>query len=211
MLLLVTAVDAEASVLEGIPDTVVVVGGIGRTNAASAVTEHILRSGVNAIHGVVSVGVGGVLSDSILKIGDVVWGEQSVYVEEGMDTQEGFVDIDGMGLTLGATRGNVMLPDEHLANACKALLPGVCIATVATCSGTDESAALVHARTGADVEAMEGAAVLHAAARLGVGAIEVRALSNTTGERASQRWELNAALTALGNTMPSLCKAMLAR
>ena len=211
VLLLVTAVDAEAIVLDGIEGTRVVVAGIGRTNAAAAVTEHILRAGgADAIRGVVNVGVGGQLPGSSLHIGDVVWGQQSIYVEEGIDTPQGFVDIEGMGLTLGAAGGNVLLPDQGLAEACGSLLPGVGIATVATCSGTDEAASCVRKRTGAAVEAMEGAAVLHAAARLGVGAIEVRAISNTTGDRASQQWDLDAALAAIGTTMPALCKAMLA-
>jgi nucleoside phosphorylase len=45
---------------------------------------------------------------------------------------------------------------------------------------------------------MEGAAVVHAARRQRVPAIELRVISNTTGDREGQRWDLSAALTALG-------------
>ena len=73
------------------------------------------------------------------------------------------------------------------------------IATVATCSGTDAAAAEVARRTGAVAEAMEGAAVVHAARRLRTRAIELRVISNTTGDRPAQRWDLTGALSALGD------------
>ena len=69
---------------------------------------------------------------------------------------------------------------------------------MATCSGTDAAARSVAERTRAVAEAMEGAAVVHAARRLRVPAIELRAISNTTGERDGQQWDLPAALDALG-------------
>jgi futalosine hydrolase len=69
---------------------------------------------------------------------------------------------------------------------------------VATCSGTDAAAHAVRTRTGAMAEAMEGAAVVHAARRAGVPAIEIRSISNTTGDRAKQQWNIAAAFAALG-------------
>jgi nucleoside phosphorylase len=48
---------------------------------------------------------------------------------------------------------------------------------------------------------MEGAAVVHAARRQKVAAIEIRAISNTTGDRASQQWDLQAGFEALGKSM----------
>ena len=73
--------------------------------------------------------------------------------------------------------------------------------TVATCSGSDAAAAEVARRTGAIAEAMEGAAVVHAARRLATPAIELRAISNTTGDRAAQVWDLPSALQSLGRAM----------
>ena len=57
------------------------------------------------------------------------------------------------------------------------------------------------ARTKAVAEAMEGAAVVHAARRLGVPAIELRVISNTTGDRDNQKWDLAGALAALGRSL----------
>jgi futalosine hydrolase len=45
---------------------------------------------------------------------------------------------------------------------------------------------------------MEGAAVVHAARRVGVPAIEIRSISNTTGDRPKQQWNIAAAFAALG-------------
>ena len=54
-------------------------------------------------------------------------------------------------------------------------------ATGAQCSGTEAAAREIVRRTGAVAEAMEGAAVVHAARRLGTAGIELRVISNTTG------------------------------
>jgi futalosine hydrolase len=48
---------------------------------------------------------------------------------------------------------------------------------------------------------MEGAAVVHAARRLKVPAIEIRTISNTTGDRTTQQWDISGALAALGEAM----------
>ena len=45
---------------------------------------------------------------------------------------------------------------------------------------------------------MEGAAVAHTAQRLGIKAIEIRVISNTTGTRETQKWDINLALSNLG-------------
>lgn len=71
------------------------------------------------------------------------------------------------------------------------------IATVSSCSGTSTRASLIAASTGAWAEAMEGAAVALVAARLGVHYAEVRVISNTTGDREGQRWDLATALARL--------------
>jgi futalosine hydrolase len=86
-----------------------------------------------------------------------------------------------------------------LAGALAGSRTGV-IATVSTCSGTDARAAAIAQRTGAIAEAMEGAAVALAALRIGgpgFPVLEVRAISNTTGDRPRQRWDLEAGFAGL--------------
>ena len=56
--------------------------------------------------------------------------------------------------------------------------------------------------------AFEGAGLLHAARRLGVPAIELRVISNTTGDRDRQQWDLPAALEALRTSVPAALAAL---
>lgn len=199
-LLIITAVDAEASAIGGHDDVLVVAGGIGRTNAACATTEAIVRQGPFEL--VISAGIAGALPGSGLALGDVVVASECAYVEEGLVTPEGFGDMRALRFPLGDFEGNRVPVDAALRESMRSAIGAACragpIATVATCSGADGAAVEVVRRTGALAEAMEGAAVVHAARRLGVRGIEIRAISNTTGNRSSQRWDVPLALSALG-------------
>jgi futalosine hydrolase len=205
-ILAIVAVEAEAKALHGIAGTEIVVAGIGRTNAAAAVTQAIVERG--PFSAAISIGIAGALPDSGLELGDIAVASESVYVEEGLETPEGFGDMRTLGFPLGDFEGNRVPADDSLLAMCSALGRVGPIATVATCSGTDRLAREVVRRTGAIAEAMEGAAVLHAARRLGVAAIEIRAISNTTGDRPTQRWEIAKALGALGGAWPRLVEAI---
>lgn len=212
--LVVVAVERErAAILEHVaPDeAVVVAGGVGRVNAAIALMEH--AEAVADAHAVVSAGVAGALpaGTDTLAIGDVVVATASVYAEEGLVTPEGFGDMTELGFPLGDWTGNAVPPHDAWLARVRRVLPAATfapIATVATCSGTDAAAAEVARRTGAVAEAMEGAAVLHAARHLGLPALEVRAISNTTGDRDRQQWDLDAGLAALGPAVAAVLRAL---
>lgn len=195
-LLVVTAVEREADAFRSIPGCVVVVGGIGRTNAALAVARAWHEHG--GFDAVLSAGIAGALPGSSLSIGDVVVASASVYLEEGIATPSGFADLSSMGFDLGPFDGNVVPADENLFGRMKDLGVSGRIATVATCSGTDQAALEVVRRTGAIAEAMEGASVLHAAATFDMPALEIRVISNSTGDRDRQAWDLDLAFARLG-------------
>ncbi len=131
-----------------------------------------------------------------------------VYVEEGAITPSGFLPIDAMGLSLGDFAGNAVPVDERMLERLQGHFESGPIATVASCSGSSAAAAEVARRTGAVAEAMEGAAAVHAARRLGVAAIELRTISNTTGDRDRQRWDLPRALRALSDALPEALGAL---
>ena len=197
--LIVTAVQVEADAIGPIQNAQVIVSGIGRTNAAAATTEAIIKYG--PFDYVFSVGLAGSLPEAGLEIGDIVVASACVYVEEGLFTPAGFQDMAGLGFSLGDFTGNAVPVDPNMRVVLDALYRSGPIATVASCSGTDEAAREVVRRTGAIAEAMEGAAVVHAAARLGIPAGELRAISNTTGDRTNQRWDLPRGLSALGKAV----------
>ena len=194
-ILIVTAVREEADAVGPVADALVIPGGIGRANAAAATTEAILRHG--PFTGVLNTGIAGLLPGSGLSIGDTLVATGCCFMEEGIITPTGFSTMESMGFTLGDFPGNVVPVDPRpLARAASRFRTGV-IATVATCSGTDAAAEAVVERTGALAEAMEGAAVAQAAGRLGLPASELRVMSNTTGDRDAQIWDIPIALARL--------------
>ena len=201
-LLLITAVDAEAAALADVPDATIVVAGIGRANAAAATTQAILEHG--PFEAVCSVGVAGALPGAELQLGETIVAEACIYAEEGLQTPDAFLDMQAMGFPLGDFTGNRVPVDPELLRRPQGHAPTGLIATVATCSGSDLQAQLISRRTRAIAEAMEGAAVVHAARRLHLPAIELRTISNTTGDRDRQHWDLPGALDAMARDLPPL-------
>jgi len=195
-LLIITAVDREARAIGGAEDAAVLAGGIGRTNAAAATTQALLRAG--PFDAVINAGLAGALPGSDLAVGDAVVASGCIYAEEGLIAPTGFADIASIGLSLGDFEGNAVPVDEALLDVLGASFRIGPLATVATCSGTDEAATMIAQRTDALAEAMEGAAVVHAARRLQTPAIELRAISNFAGDRSAQQWDSARALEALG-------------
>ena len=202
-ILVIVAVEAERTALGArclaAPEVHVVVAGIGRTNAAAATAEALAeaRAAGTPFTAVISTGIAGALPDSNLALGTVIVADACIYAEEGIALPEGQGDMRVLGFPLGDFPGNRVPVDGALLRAFHALGSACAIATVATCSGTDAAALAVRTRTGAMAEAMEGAAVVHAARRVGIPAIEIRSISNTTGDRPAQRWDIAAAFTAL--------------
>lgn len=108
------------------------------------------------------------------------------------------------------------------------------IATVSSCSGTDSAAVSIARRTGAIAETMEGAAVAASLSRIpptnldpapdtpirgddtrsgtiGFAEIrfaEIRVISNTTGDRDRQVWDLPASLERLGSVAAEAVAAL---
>lgn len=178
----------------------VVISGVGKSAAAGA-TARFLDPDRHA--GVLSLGVAGALPGTGLELGSVVLGTRAVFADEGFETPDGFTDISTAGFPPGPEGGMGVTcrPELNTALAPLSDTSGV-IATVSTCAGTDARAAEVAMRTGAVAEAMEGGAVGVSAARVcrGLWFSELRVISNTTGDRAGQRWDLALALERLAET-----------
>jgi hypothetical protein len=76
-------------------------------------------------------------------------------------------------------------------------LPGARVEPIGT-------SARVGGSSGCEVEAMEGYAVLRAAALAGVPAVEVRVLANAIGEPDRARWRFADAKRLLAESLPGL-------
>lgn len=172
-----------------------VASGVGKSNAAGATARHLDPARHRYV---LNVGIAGVLPGSGLRLLETVAGVRSIFADEGVLSPEGYSSMTVRGFPpLSTSEGDGVGAAPELLGALG--VPTVqAIATVSTCSGTNALAHEIVARTGAEVEAMEGAAVGLVAGRLGVGFGEVRVMSNTTGDRGAQRWELEGALAALG-------------
>lgn len=185
-----------------------VLTGVGKVNAAAGVLSVIDTSCHSAV---LSVGVAGSLPGSGLEIGQVVAATASVYADEGLETDGGFQTLSQLGFPPGPFSGESIPADPQLLPWLKQVADASGpIATVSTCSGTDARAAAVRARTGAIAEAMEGAAIGHALARRhpGLPFGELRAISNRTGRRDAQGWNLNLALARLSAALQALDTAL---
>ncbi|MCK4874013.1 MAG: futalosine hydrolase [Phycisphaerales bacterium] len=179
-----------------------VVSGVGRANAAGATAWNLARQPYDCV---LNVGVCGALPGTGLELGEVIAATESVFYEEGLATPGGHQDMTGLGFPLGDFVGNrVPCSDALKAHIERAADRAGPIATVATCSGTDAAAHAVRDRTGAVAEAMEGAAVLAVSQRLGIPAGEMRAVSNTTGERERQAWDMQRAVDRLAGALRKL-------
>jgi len=183
VLLLVAATERELCGLDGL------VCGVGPVEAAVLTARALaLRSFDAVLH----VGVAGARG---LEPGTLVVGSAAVYS-----------DIAAAIPVVARVE-----PDPRLLAAAREALPGARVLPIATSAavggGRVESTRSTEASR---VEAMEGFAVLRAAALAGVPAIEVRAVSNEIGEPDRSRWLVAEALAALGQALPVLVASIAA-
>jgi futalosine hydrolase len=91
--------------------------------------------------------------------------------------------------------------DPGLLEAVRRALPEARVEPIGT-------SARVGGSTGCEIEAMEGYAVLRAAALVGVPAIEVRVLANAIGEPDRRLWRFDEAKALLAAILPGLIKEL---
>lgn len=179
-LLLVAATDRELCGHDGL------VAGVGPVEAASATARALALRPFGAV---LHVGLAGARA---VPVGSLVVGTEGVYC----DLSAEWPVVDRVG------------PDPRLVAAARAALPASLALPIHTSAAVGSTSDTVS--QGALVEAMEGFAVLRAAARAGVPAVEVRAVSNEIGEADRARWELESGLAALGLALPGLVEAVAA-
>lgn len=177
------------------------VTGVGQANGAGA-------TGAMApgCAGVLSLGLAGALpGPDAPGVGRVVACGWCVLADSGVETPGGFVTQADLGFPAMEGCGERFACDPAWAAALGPVADaaGGC-ATVATCSGTDPRAEAIASRTGAVCEDMESAGVALAAARLGLPFACVRVISNRTGDRARQGWDLAGAFSVLARVAGSL-------
>ncbi|MFD5136384.1 futalosine hydrolase [Streptomyces sp. NPDC058378] len=180
----------------------VLAGGAGPA-AAAAATACALAAASAPYAAVVSAGIGGGFAPAA-PVGSLVVASSVVAADLGAETPDGFVPVTGLGFG----RDTFLPPEALVRDVAEATgaLPGT-VLTVSTVTGSAaRTAELLAAHPGAVAEAMEGFGVAEAAARFGVPALELRAVSNAVGPRDRAAWRIGDALAALteafGKTAP---------
>lgn len=186
MILLVCAVVQELDWLGPRAGVETLVGGIGPVDAAARVARALYAQKYDMV---INAGIAGAFP-GVAHVGDgVVVGEELYEIQQE----------SGAPLTLppGNLVADRVPADSQLIEAITALgFPLVRGITVSAVTATEATATRLRGR-GAEIESMEGFAVLRAAQLAGVPAIEVRGISNIVGERAKSEWNFDAGISGL--------------
>lgn len=194
--------------LDGRP-VVVLAGGMGKTNAAQALTALLEH---HPVRGVVGFGVGGAYPGAGLEIGEVALASACVYADEGVEMPDGWRGVEQIGIPLlerGEDRhfNHFPLDPQRVGEARAALREAGVRAevgpflTVSTCSGTTQRGRTLGERFGAVCEGMEGAALAHVSALYRVPFLELRGISNEVEDRDLSRWRLREAAEAAAHAV----------
>lgn len=176
------------------PHVPVLQTGVGAVNAASALTRFLELEGARAV---IVCGIAGAYPRAFdqggLGLGSVACAESECYGDLGADSADGFLDMRALGFPLiaGAEPLYNVLPLQLFPALRRARF-----VTMNTCSGSEETARRLEARTGGSVESMEGAAIAHVAALYGIPSGEIRGISNRAGHRDRAAWRVQEASAA---------------
>jgi futalosine hydrolase len=202
MILIVCAVAAELAALttRALVDRVAV--GVGPVEAALGTARALAARPYRAV---INAGIAGGFR-ARAAVGDAVAVAREHYVELGLEDGTAFPLPDGVSLVRTVESDPVLLRACGEGRVDVRIGTGITCATVTT---TDARAALLEARFGADVESMEGFAVLRAAHAAGVPALELRGVSNLVGERSTNGWDFRAGAHAVVATTEALLDVLL--
>lgn len=184
----------------GLADAIV---GVGKVAAAMHTTQLLLTRRPSWL---LLIGVCGAYPRSGLEVGGLCLVGEEVLADEGVTQADGgFIDLATMGLAdIGPFAGD---PERTRAIAELLGIPVVRGATVLSCSGHDALAQALAARSRAAVETMEGAAVYQVCKQLDVPVVQLRCVSNRTGDRARGGWDLRGAVDRLHVAVRTLASA----
>jgi futalosine hydrolase len=187
--------------LEGRP-VVLAVTGIGKVNAAGAVTALLERFEPEIL---INTGCAGAYRGSGLAVGDLAIATVEVMGDEGVLTPDGWHSLELIGIPLLDRNGETYYDRFPLtrwaldkavfvAEAAGGALRSGPFITVSTVSGTLERGNELQCRYGGICENMEGGAVAQTAVLYGVDCLEIRGVSNLVEDRDLSRWDIQVAV-----------------
>ncbi len=197
MILLTCAVGKELEFFASRPHVEMLVTGIGPIEAAASISRALAQSHYDVV---INAGIAGAFRGGP-KIGDgVVVCEE--FLELGLETGDSLNLPDGAHI-IDRVSSDLRLIDRTVERGF-ASVRGL---TVSQVTATDATAARL-VKLGAQIESMEGFAVLRAAEMAGVPAIEVRGISNYVGERTRSEWNFAAGVRGLEHVLTTTLDLM---
>lgn len=206
--LLVYASAREVAPLANIPLETLEVG-VGKIAATMNLTAALAKSKPDAV---LLAGVCGAYPQRHLRaqlreldVGSLALVGTEVSSDDGVLTPEGFIDLAKLEL---GDNGAIESDGDLTTKVAEPLdCPVVAGATVSTAAGTDPLSQAHALRSGAQVETMEGAAIAAVCRRFEVPFVELRAVSNRTGDRERGAWDLDGATAKLAEGLSKLFEA----
>jgi futalosine hydrolase len=169
------------------------VTGVGPVEAACAIAHALAQQRYKLV---VNAGIAGAL-EGAARVGDGVIVADDAF-ELALESGQPILLSAGQTVVDKARSDPVLV--AQLRRKGFAAVHGI---TVSRVTSTEETAARL-ARLGAQVESMEGFAVLRACERAGVPAIELRGISNRVGSRERSGWDFEAGLSGLARVAQAL-------
>jgi futalosine hydrolase len=194
VILLACAVKKELAFWAARDGVEVLVTGVGVVEATAAVTHRLAQQRYKLV---VNAGIAGAF-EGAAKIGSgVVVASERMEIdrEDGapipLPDGEAIVDtVDFCDTLLAAKLAAAGFPTVH----------GMTVSRVTTTEATAQRLAAL----GAQVESMEGFAVMRAAQLAGIHTVEVRGISNRVGDPARSGWDFSAGVTGLQRVLSAL-------
>jgi futalosine hydrolase len=193
VILIASAVEAELGSWQGRDGVETLITGVGPVEASCALADALAGRRYALV---VNAGIAGAL-DGAAAVGDGV--------VVGDDTMELALESGApLDLPRGITLVDRTASDADLVGRLRTkgfpVLHGI---TVVRVTSSDTTARRLRER-GAQVESMEGFAVLRAAERAGVPAIQLRGISNRCGNRETSGWDFAAGAAGLRRVLDAL-------
>jgi len=179
------------------------VTGVGKVSSALETARAVRELRPSRV---IQLGCAGSFPSRDVSVGDVVIATEEILGDEGVETPEGFLTLEELGLpsaSRGATavynRVPTAAPSAALVEALRRRFPDDFklvtgpLVTVSSASGTDDRARLLESRWQPVAESMEGAAAAVACWMEGLPFHEIRGVSNRAGKRDRASWDVDTA------------------
>jgi len=175
----------------------VLITGVGIPSAVFRLTKKLAHHHYDIV---VQAGIAGAFENSFAKPGHVVQIVKDAFGDLGAFENGAFSDLQQMDLNYDPTWLN--------GSNIKTGLPEVAGITVQTVTNDKMVLAALSSKWQPDVESMEGAAAAYVCQQKHVPFVQIRAISNTVGERDKSKWKTDEAIANLNNALTTFLQKL---